>query len=73
MLVLACTGLKVPLEEKPRQYITDTAPEGQSGFEVPESAYYLRRLAEGDLVRVAADASSKKPKAASPDVAPVTA
>ena len=49
MLVQAAPGLKVPLEEKPRDYVTDAAP-----LEVPETAYYLRRIAEGDLVPVAA-------------------
>lgn len=52
MLVLAASGLKVPLEGKPRDYITDTPPEGERGFTVIDSAYYLRRVAEGDLVEV---------------------
>lgn len=47
MLVQAAPGLKVPMEEKPREYITDAKP-----VDVPESAYYLRRLADGDLVKV---------------------
>ncbi len=46
MLVKAAPGLKVPREDKPRVYITEDAP-----VDVPESAYYQRRLAEGDLVR----------------------
>lgn len=49
MLVKAAPELRVPHELKPREYITEDAP-----AEVPESAYYLRRLAEGDLVRVEA-------------------
>ena len=52
MLVLAAPGIKVPREEKPRDHITDTAPEGETGFTVPDTAYYLRRLADGDLVEV---------------------
>lgn len=55
MLVKAAPGLKVPQEEKPRDYITDA-----EALDVPESAYYMRRLAEGDLV--AADAPAAKPK-----------
>ena len=57
MLVTATPGLKVPREDKPRVYITEAAP-----VEVPESAYYLRRLAEGDLVR----AEVAPPKAKTP-------
>lgn len=44
MLVLAAPGLQVPQEEKPRDYITDTPPEGEAGYTVPDSAYYLRRV-----------------------------
>lgn len=54
MLVKAAPGLKVPREDKPRVYIAEADP-----VEVPESAYYLRRLAEGDLVR--AEAAPAKP------------
>lgn len=54
MLVKAAPGLKVPREDKPRVYIAEAGP-----VEVPESAYYLRRLAEGDLVR--AEAAPAKP------------
>lgn len=50
MLVKAAPGIKVPMEEKPRAYITETPPEGEPGFAVPETAYYLRRIADGDLV-----------------------
>lgn len=59
MLVLAAPGIKVPQEEKPRDYITDTPPEGEAGFTVPDTAYYLRRLADGDLIEVVA-AKTKK-------------
>ena len=67
MLVLAAPGIKVPLEEKPRDYITDTPPEGEAGFSVPDSAYYLRRINDGDLVDVgaavvASDATPAKAK-----------
>ena len=52
MLVLAAPGIKVPMEEKPRDYITDTPPEGEAGFTVIDSAYYLRRINDGDLVEI---------------------
>lgn len=52
MLVLAAPGIKVPLEEKPRDYITETPPEGEAGYTVPDTAYYLRRVTDGDLVEV---------------------
>jgi hypothetical protein len=45
MLVKAALGLKVPKEAKPREYITDA-----KAVEVPESVYYRRCLAQGDLV-----------------------
>lgn len=45
MLVKAAPGLKVPMEEKPHDYITDAAP-----LDVPETAYYMRRVTDGDLV-----------------------
>ena len=60
MIVRAAPGLRVPMEGAPRQYITDNEPQA-----VPESAYYLRRIADGDLIQVAdvtADAPAK-PKA----------
>ena len=59
MLVLAAPGIKVPLEEKPRDYITETSPEGEAGYTVPETAYYLRRITDGDLV-VVKPATKKK-------------
>lgn len=52
MLVKAAPGINVPKEDKPREYITD-----ESAVEVPDSAYYLRRMADGDLVT----ASKTKP------------
>lgn len=45
--VKAAPGLLVPKEGAPRKYITGDAPQ-----DVPASAYYLRRIADGDLVRV---------------------
>lgn len=60
MKVAAAPGLQVPKEDKPREYITQ-----DEEVEVPESAYYLRRIADGDLVVVGAAVSVKsaaKPK-----------
>ena len=59
MLVKAVPGIKVPMEGKPRDYITDTPPEGERGFTVPDSAYYLRRVIDGDLVIVESKSSKK--------------
>lgn len=57
MQVLAAPGLKVPKEDKPRDYITDTPPDGEVGFTVPDTVYYLRRVLEGDLIDLAAPAA----------------
>lgn len=54
MKVVAAQGLQVPMEDKPREYIAGEP------VEVPESAYYLRRLADGDLLKV--DVKSPKQK-----------
>ncbi|WP_024302224.1 DUF2635 domain-containing protein [Pseudogulbenkiania sp. MAI-1] len=54
MKVKAAPGLQVPKEDKPREYITDAEP-----VEVPNSAYYLRIVAEGDLVTVTDDTNAK--------------
>ena len=45
MKVKAAPGISVPMETKPREYITDTEV-----VDVPETAYYLRRVSDGDLV-----------------------
>lgn len=50
MRVKATPGIQVPLEDKPREYITADTP-----VEVPNSAYYLRIVADGDLVVVDGD------------------
>lgn len=49
MLVIAAPGLKVPKEGKPRDHITDA-----QAVEVPDTAYYRRRLADKDLLPVKA-------------------
>lgn len=43
--VKAAAGLSVPMEDKPRSYITDAEV-----ATVADSTYYQRRLADGDLV-----------------------
>jgi hypothetical protein len=47
MKVIAAAGIQCPMENHPRAYITDAEE-----VEVPESVYYLRRLVDGDLLRV---------------------
>ncbi|SQA96730.1 Uncharacterised protein [Cedecea neteri] len=54
MMVIARPGLKVPLEDDARRYITDGDPVDV----VDGSVYYLRRLHEGDLVPAPAPAPS---------------
>lgn len=46
LTVKAATGVRVPREENPRKYITD-----ESSVTVDATAYYLRQLQAGDLVR----------------------
>lgn len=41
----AAKGLRVPKETKPRVYITDA-----EAVDVPDTTYYRRRIAEGDLL-----------------------
>lgn len=45
MKVRAAPGIKVPKEDKPREYITDAEV-----VDLPDTAYYLRRVTEGDLI-----------------------
>lgn len=45
MIVKAAKGLKVPMEFKPRDYITDDAV-----FKVEDTAYYARRITDGDVL-----------------------
>lgn len=70
MKVMARAGLSVPKEGKPRQYITDS-----DTVDVPESAYYMRRVNDGDLVRQDVSTDATEPPAAvepAADPAPVT-
>ena len=56
LTVKAAPGLKVPREDKPTAYIDDTA-----AVQVPDSPYYRRRVADGDLVPETIK-TGKKPK-----------
>ncbi|MGK3122912.1 DUF2635 domain-containing protein [Candidatus Pantoea formicae] len=59
MKVKAKSGLRVPREENPRRYISDS-----EALEVGETAYYLRRIADGDLLRVEEDKAAAVVQAA---------
>jgi len=50
--VIACKGVRAPKEETPNRYIT-----ASETVSVAQSAYYRRRLREGDLL-LAKDAPS---------------
>jgi hypothetical protein len=47
MFVTAAAGIRVPKELSPRDHIDEG-----TFVEVPETAYYLRRIADGDLLPV---------------------
>ena len=47
MFVTAAAGIRVPKEFAPRDHIDEG-----TFVEVPETAYYLRRIADGDLLPV---------------------
>lgn len=70
MKVKANTGVLVPREDNPRRYVSDT-----EALDVPESTYYLRRIADGDLLRIeenkpVGDAAALPAPAATPVVQP---
>lgn len=54
MNVIAALGIQVPKEDKPREFITDAET-----VDVPASTYYLRLLADGDLLPAAANVSQR--------------
>ena len=54
LTVKAAPGLKVPREDKPTTYIDDTA-----AVQVPDSPYYRRRVADGDLMPEIVNAGKK--------------
>lgn len=58
MKVKAAPGINVPKEDKPREYITDAEV-----VDVPDTAYYLRRVAEGDLIDATNPLSNSLPQA----------
>lgn len=60
--VKAASGIRVPKDGAPREYITD-----EDAVTVPRSAYYLRRIADGDLCLDQPDAQEEAMKPA-PDV-----
>lgn len=47
MHVIAAPGLRVPQEDNPRAHITESP-----SVDVPLTAYYVRRLAAGELIDV---------------------
>lgn len=59
ILVKAAPGVEVPLDGAPRRYITD-----KTAVLVEDSAYYRRRLMDGDLVCVSPARAAKKDKEA---------
>jgi hypothetical protein len=54
MKVIAAAGLLVPTEQNPRQYITP-----EQAVEIEVSAYYLRRLADNELVEFVQEAAGQ--------------
>nr|WP_241391875.1 hypothetical protein [Serratia proteamaculans]ULG15978.1 hypothetical protein 591p_00127 [Serratia proteamaculans] len=60
--VIACKGVRVPKEEAPDRYITDDA-----AVSVAQSAYYRRRLREGDLLLATDAPSGDVPAVSIPD------
>lgn len=56
--VKAAVGVRVPREDNPRRYIDET-----NAAEVERSAYYLRRINDGDLLIVNEKSATKAGKA----------
>ncbi len=54
--VKAAPGMRVPYEDNARKYITEDKP-----MSVLETTYYLRRLADKDLVRCEAESAADTP------------
>lgn len=55
MKVKARPGLRVPKEHASRQYITD-----DEAVDVPDTVYYQRRVADGDLVAANSPAAGSR-------------
>ena len=62
MKLIAAPGLKVPREDNPRTYITS-----EEAAEIEMTGYYVRRMAEGDLLEATATPSPAPAPAASKD------
>ncbi len=62
--VIARTGIRVPKEEMPDRYITDS-----EAVSVEQSAYYRRRLHEGDLLLVSDTPPGDAPETDAPEQA----
>lgn len=60
MLVKAAPGVRVPVEGSPHRYIEDTP------VNVEDTAYYRRRMADGDVVLVEASATPNATTKATP-------
>ncbi|MCX8957224.1 DUF2635 domain-containing protein [Erwinia psidii] len=55
--VIARKGVKVPMEDTPSRYVTD-----EEAVEVPDRAYWQRRLKDGDLLLYTEKAAVKPVK-----------
>jgi hypothetical protein len=64
MKVKAAPGLLVPHEFDPRTYVDD-----KDAVDVPETPYYIRRMAAGELVDAEAPAKAVKASAKGKDEA----
>lgn len=53
LTVKAAAGVRVPQEDNARRYITDA-----ESATVPDTAYYRRRVRDGDLILVTPDSSA---------------
>lgn len=64
LTVKATPGVRVPLEDNARRYITDA-----ESVTVPDTAYYQRRLRDGDVLLATPDvpAPAKTPVTVQPD------
>jgi len=54
--IKAVAGVRVPREDNPRRYIT-----ADETVTVPDSAYYQRQIAAGDLLIVEGEANAATP------------
>lgn len=61
MRVKAAPGHRVPTEEDPYKYI-----EGTKSVDVPDTSYYRRRLATGELLTTESSGGSAKQPAQEP-------